>query len=312
MNKNKISHLQRWGAIYKIVVAMSVFIAAWGILAYHLTDHYADEYFRYNDQNERKVLNSCQTEVTYRENLDKLFEKWDNILDSDRTKLRQSIDVLSTNVTVWCGMIAAICTIVSIVLGINANKNFEREIDRASEDYNDRLKKQTKELAVKQFTLESNMKTVYDRADRMSAAQVLSDLSVHLRVIAELQEFEAKDKGMLTKPELILEVLKNLNDELKRIGPNVLSNGCDKNINISMILMLCMFKRLLVSVEGAFDCRFLITLQQLRAKIDKKITKSVEHDVEKREEITYNQVTDFANDVYKLFVDYMEYLRNPK
>lgn len=128
-----------------------------------------------------------------------------------------------------------------------------------------------------------------------------------MRVISELQEFDSQDKGTLTKPFLLIRVLKNLVSELGNVKENIPQDNNDETIFVSILLILCMLKRLLTSVECTFKDYNLLTLQKLKSKLDHKITLSMDipKGSAKNKDLISSSYT-YAEEVEKLFETYID------
>lgn len=224
---------------------------------------------RYGDYLERVQLEkvSCSKDSIYTAKLEGLFNKWDKILDEERKELEISLKTVSTCLSIWVGLIAAICTILPVVLAINVNHEFDSRLKTSKR----LLKKQTRQLA-------QSIKTLNSQQDTINTNQQLTEMAMHLRVLAELQAFESKDRAILTKPELFNRVLNNIVKELEKIKGNNYKevNNTMKN---SIILLSCMMKNMLVAVEGSFSDFDLMNLQKMKFRLDDTITSMLNDDI---------------------------------
>lgn len=312
-NKRLIKWYKKWCPAFwtSILSLVLVVIIACGVNLYGA--NYLDSTRRTTDSVEREVLINDQRTMgkVYRDHLNALFKKWDTILDEDRKDLVSAMKTLSTCMAVWVGIIAAICTILPIVLGINANLNFRNELahtekhmyEKMSEKVREQeqklkvqtektgseisnqvvksentLKELTKIQEVKIKSLDEKLQNSEKRSKNSLVAQTLSDMAVHIRVIAELQDFESKDRGTLSKVDLLPRVLRNVMSELEKAKEGVSDRINDENVFLGLLLLLCMLKRLLTSTETVFVDYELLTSQQLRAKIDKEVTEKMKID----------------------------------
>lgn len=247
---------KKWFAAIWATIISCILIAILFLVTNTCSAKYVDSTLRKSDQTERAELMNIQPSMgkVYRERLDDLFSKWDSILEEDRNELRNTLKTMSICLSIWIGIIAAVCTILPIVIGINANSNFQKDIAQAKDDmskaitglgdqietnitqkettFNDKVAETEKQLQTKVDAAETKisdtaekqeqkmqeLRTTLDESLETSKssqiAQTLSDLSVHMRVISELQEFETHDKGTLTKVPLLQRVFKNLVTEL--------------------------------------------------------------------------------------------------
>lgn len=287
---------KRWRpAIWTIFIAL-IFIILIFLAPNIYGAKYLEENPRTDDRIERADLMNDQKMMgkVYRDHLNALFSKWDSILENDRKELVSALKNISTSMAVWVGLIAAICTILPIVLGINASINFKYDLAHMEKIMNEKTRDIIKLQEHKMEETEKQFKTKVDKLEKKlgsntealqksKISQVLSDLSVHMRVISELQDFESKDKGTLSKPELYVQVMDNVIAELTKTNKKIESTEIDdkdNNTHIGITLMLCMLKRLLASVECTFTDYNLITLQLLRSNIDNYVTNLIDNNTE--------------------------------
>lgn len=330
-----------WTSIISFVF---VVIIACGVNLYGA--NYLDSTCRTTDNVERENLMNDQRTMgrVYRDNLIALFEKWDSILDEDRKDLVNALKTLSTCMAVWVGIIAAICTILPIVLGINANLNFRNELEHTEKQMNDKmselLKKQeqklndqtentksdisnqvvksentlkelTKDQEAKINSLDEKLQNNEKLSKNSQVIQTLSDMAVHIRVIAELQDFESKDRGTLSKVDLLPRVLRNVISELEKAKEGISDRIKDENVFLGLLLLLCMLKRLLTSTEAVFVDYELLTSQQLRAKIDKEVTEKMKMDQAKidNSEVIKDAIG-YTSKVWELFDEFAKKQKN--
>lgn len=271
---------------------------------------YIDNTTCITDKKEREnLMNAPQTAgKIYRERLNALFTKWDSILNDNRKELEYTLKNISTSMSIWVGLIAAICTILPIVLGINANMNFKYDLAHMEKIINETLRDKVKEQNKKLNKIDEQIGKSEKLFNGNQINQTLSDLAVHMRVISELQDFESKDRGTLSKPELYVKVMDNVTAELTKTSKKIESteiDNKDNNTHIGITLMLCMLKRLLVSVENIFNDYELLTLQRLKAKIDKDVTELIKKDSADNKK-AISMTIEHVNDVRKLFYDFVK------
>lgn len=352
MSKFSKCYKKWWPAIWSIIISAILIV-----LILFSTNIYGKEYpdksSRQNDKVERQELMDLQnsTGKEYRKRLDALFTKWDSILNDERKEIGTTLRTISTSLSIWVGLIAAICTILPIVLGINTNLNFkndvahaekrmleksmdnarniersleatrketEKQIEKAKTNSEKDIKKSLSEtetyiqkIASNTKNQLANLENAIDKSNKSfeetHIQHILSDLSVHMRVLSELQEFDSKDKGTLTKPSLLLRAIENLVDELEYIEKKIQSDNKEEQMFVSIMLMLCMLKRLLVSVECTFKDFHLLSLQKIRSKIDKSVTDLM--DVPKgtaNHKKLILETCKYSTDIRDLFKDYIE------
>lgn len=348
MSKLSRCYKKWWPAIWAIIISVIVVV-----LILFSTQIYGKEYpdktKHKMDKIERQDLKEVQNVQgkEYRERLDALFTKWDSILDEEHKEIGTTLRTIATSLSIWIGIIAAICTILPIVIGINANSNFQKDIAQAKDEmskaitgletkmktnisqkettFNDKVAETEKQLQTKVDAAETRISETAEKQEQKmqelritldeileisktsQIAQALSDLSVHMRVISELQEFESHDKGTLTKVPLLQRVLENLVAELGRIKENIQQDNSKETTFVSILLILCMLKRLLIAVESSFKDYDLLSLQKLKSKIDYKVTTLMDVSTDSTKNKDLISLTHgYANSIKELFEDHIK------
>ena len=234
-----------WPAIWAIIIS-AIVVAAILFSTSLYGKEYPDKTLHKKDKVERQELMDYSNTVgkEYNKRLNALFTKWDSILDEEHKEIGTTLRTIATSLSIWIGLIAAICTILPVVLGINTNLNFKNDMAHAEKrmlekstdtarnaerrlkatriETKKQLKKTEEEIKnsinkseaklreissdteSKLNELEQTIKENCKFTELSRINQTLSDLSVHMRVISELQEFDSQDKGTLTKPFLLI------------------------------------------------------------------------------------------------------------
>lgn len=180
---------KKWFAAIWATIISCLFIVILFFVTNSCSAKYIDSTCRKSDLTERAELMNAQPSMgkVHRERLDNLFSKWDSILEEDRNELRNTLKTISICLSIWIGLIAAICTILPIVLGINANSNFQKDIDRAKEDMSEKI-----------TGLEDKMETSISEKEKL------------LIIRLQKQRNNFKQKLKLPKQKLVIQ-LKNRN-----------------------------------------------------------------------------------------------------
>lgn len=191
---------------------------------------------------------------------------------------------------------------------------FNKKVEETERQYQTKVEAaetKIRDTAKKQEQMLQELRTTLDKSLEMSKssqiAQTLSDLSVHMRVISELQEFESHDKATLTKAPLLQRVLENLLAELGRIKEDIQQDNCKETTFVSILLIWCMLKRLLTAVESSFKDYNLLTLQKLKSKINNEVTNNMKvpkGEAKNKELLSLSY--DYAVEIEKLFEEYIK------
>ena len=65
----------------------------------------------------------------YAQQMDTLFLHWDSMIQAEHNNLVQAQKSADQNLSIWLAVIAAICTILPVVLGINQTSSFDAKLD---------------------------------------------------------------------------------------------------------------------------------------------------------------------------------------
>ena len=81
-----------------------------------------------------------------KDSLDMLFEQWDTILNQEHALFRAEQSSAQQNIAIWLSIIAAICTILPIVIGINQNMSFKSQVELLREEFQKAVDSYTEQL----------------------------------------------------------------------------------------------------------------------------------------------------------------------
>ena len=88
------------------------------------------------------------------EQLDSLFNQWDSIFVQHQQSLNKSQEAMNLNLTLWMSVIASICTILPIVLGMNQNNSQKFQLEQFNKDFEN--EKKTLQTEIKKTVDEFN------------------------------------------------------------------------------------------------------------------------------------------------------------
>ena len=99
----------------------------------------------------RKLTNSGNGNLdrNQKDCLNMLFEQWNTILKQEHALFRSEQSSAQQNIAIWLSIIAAICTILPIVIGINQNMSFNSQVNLLSAEVQRQLDKYTNEMRLK-------------------------------------------------------------------------------------------------------------------------------------------------------------------
>lgn len=216
-------------------------------------DYYSQEAFLRYDV---RQLNPHSAE--FREKLYSLFELWNKILQEDKTNLIMTVESLKRNVSIWVGLIAAICTILPIALTINVNEQFKELVKE-------------KDRATTQF-------------ERLKVDMDFLNVAPKLRVTAEIQEFEGQEIVYLSNPKMMERLLNSICEQLNNCQRKYMQfMETDKNFKFAIedsdiILSFNMMRKLLQNYEVTFEGHYLVRSQLIQDQLKKHISACVTND----------------------------------
>ena len=143
--------------------------------------------------------------------LNKLFNKWDTIIVKNSEILEHQQISADQNLSIWLAVIAAICTILPVVLGVNQSFSFNNQLEAAKEDImsivteaDDKMKKLQKQQVA--YKLQSFVNT----------------LSLNIKILSDWEELEVSQNPFLTSKPLLDILLKNIVDYSSKCKEEIL------------------------------------------------------------------------------------------
>lgn len=121
-----------------------------------------------------------------------LFDKWDTIMVYKNDLLEEQQKSADQNLTIWLAVIAAICTILPVVLGISQTFNFKMQLDEAKTE----MKRQLDEA-------NKNMSDLQNKQIIYNLRSFINTMSMNIKTLIDLQELEINKNPFLTSKELI-------------------------------------------------------------------------------------------------------------
>lgn len=225
--------------------------------------------------------------------LDTLFAQWQTIMKQEQVVQKAESAASEQNVAIWLAVIAAICTMLPIVIGINQNINFNRELDFVKDDYEHKskvietdLKKTVRKVT---FDIQRKIQTTTEQFAELNKTtgmirllSIINSLAITVRILSELEDLEIRQSVSLTCPDLLKKQLDKMvvycekcNSEYNQLKD--LSFGDD---NLDMISdgglgVLVMMHNLLKKYEVKFEGVALFKLHDLLDEVWKRIQMQV-------------------------------------
>lgn len=128
--------------------------------------------------------------------LQDLFDKWNTIIEKKNDLLDKQIKGADQSLAIWIGVIAAICTILPIVLAMNQNKNFDVLVNTAKQEMEDKVKRTISDANKKVEMLEKRQVTY-------NLQSFANTFAISIKILSDLEELEVNKNPFLTSKELI-------------------------------------------------------------------------------------------------------------
>lgn len=153
----------------------------------------------------RKLTNSGYGNLdrNQKDCLNMLFEQWDTILKQEHALFRSEQSSAQQNIAIWLSIIAAICTILPIVIGINQNMSFNSQVNLLSAEFQRQLDEYSKEIRLKTDRFNQEIREFRKKALESKFSELVNTFSVNLRILTELEEIEIHQNVLLTCPKLL-------------------------------------------------------------------------------------------------------------
>lgn len=153
----------------------------------------------------RKLTNSGNGNLdrNQKDCLNMLFEQWNTILKQEHALFRSEQSSAQQNIAIWLSIIAAICTILPIVIGINQNMSFNSQVNLLSAEFKRKMDEYSKEIRIKTDRFNNEISEFRKKALEGRFSELVNTFSVNLRILTELEEIEIHQNVLLTCPKLL-------------------------------------------------------------------------------------------------------------
>lgn len=233
---------------YYVVLALVVSLVFGAIILFIIGVKEAPDYNQQLQESyatELKLRNNVLKDDSLRRyaQLDTLFAQWQTIMKQEQVVQKASNASAEQNVAIWLAVIAAICTMLPIVIGMNQNMNFNRELDSIKSDYDeksnemeckiqemeDNISDKTQEMSsgmkdemksLQEELTEYIQKQTKDNQENLIALNkttgivrllsIINSLAVNVRILGELEDLEIKQSVVLTCPNLLKRQLERM------------------------------------------------------------------------------------------------------
>lgn len=209
--------------------------------------------------------------------LDSLCNKWDSIFVQHQQSLNKSQEAMNLNLTLWMSVIASICTILPIVLGMNQNNSqkfqleqFNRDFEKEKKTLQTKIKNTVDEFNTNKEKISNEIEQYSSKLCHTEVISLLNLLSQNLNLLCNLQEIENKENPILTNPGLVKSVVASFKMNVEKCNSRFKNSKTGLNedsiLSIQNALMstLCSIRDMAYLYENIFNGRQLLILQRLR------------------------------------------------
>lgn len=201
--------------------------------------------------------------------LNELFAKWDTVIVKNAEVLEHQQIRADQNFSIWLTVIAAICTILPVVLGINQSLSFHNQLESAKA-----------EMEKKVLEAEGKMNELQKKQVAYNLQSFVNTLSMNIKILGDWEELEVGQNPFLTSRSLLkaqmskmVEYSSKCNDEYLSIedqldgisseDKEILTNSIKDNA-LDLLLLL---NNLLKKYEVFFDRTNLFELHTIMDEI---------------------------------------------
>lgn len=251
--------------------------------------------------------------------LDTLFNKWNEAFVQQQKAVYKSQDTLNQNLTIWLSVIAAICTILPIVLAMNQSNSLKAELDLYTEEF----KKQKEKLAQdmgdnfdkiqgQKEVVEKELIKYQSEICHTAVITLLNMLSQNLTLLCNLQDIENKENPILTSPSLVKAIISSFKENVDKCQQQFQkekkqledSEKSISSIQNALMSTICSLRDMAYLYENVFNGMNLIKLQHLRDDLSiwmiENASKLKDAKIEDVEE-SFSEIQKAARDLKALF-----------
>lgn len=235
----------------------------------------------------------------YAQQMDTLFQHWDSMIQVEHNNLVHAQKSADQNLSIWLAVIAAICTILPVVLGINQTSTFDAKLDIYRKYVDDKVKEfqklLDKEIKGSKKDIESAKLEFYNHIEETmgkfdkEVKNMQSDMTEHhkemgnirlmsflnifcqnIRMLRDLQDLEIRENTHLTCPELVRNSIHSIAQNAKECKDRFEQDKETWKDEDTIIIFraqlssLCSIRDLAYEYENLFTGMNLLRLQRLK------------------------------------------------
>lgn len=216
------------------------------------------------------------------EQMHSLFDEWNDSLKVHHNSWIQVEKTANKNFSIWLAVIAAICTVLPVVLSLHQNHTFEERLKEAKNQMDEKISESSERV-------KKENEKIAKLSNRLLVTELLEMASRNLNVMNNLTELEVRENVLITCADEVKRGIDAVLDSLIQCENNLhqvyslLTQKERSTIINSYFCMLCVFREMLYRYESEFTGVNLVKLQQDRYLVSVLIKQMI--DLEKNPNI---------------------------
>lgn len=235
----------------------------------------------------------------YAQQMDTLFQHWDSLIQAEHNNLVHAQKSADQNLSIWLAVIAAICTILPVVLGINQTSSFDAKLDvykqyvdgkvkefkdqlnkeikgskndivSAEQEFNNHIKEKISDFRKDVETMNRVMTEYHKEMSNIRLMSFLNIFCQNIRMLRDLQDLEIRENTHLTCPELVRNSIHSIAQNAKECKDRFEQDKETWKDEDTIIIFraqlssLCSIRDLAYEYENLFTGVNLLRLQRLK------------------------------------------------
>ena len=235
----------------------------------------------------------------YAKQMDTLFQHWDSLIQVEHNNLVQAQKSADQNLSIWLAVIAAICTILPVVLVINQTSSFDAKLDiykqyvdgkvkefqaqlnkeingskndivSAKQEFNNHIKETISDFRKDVETMNRDMTEYHKEISNIRLMSFLNIFCQNIRMLRDLQDLEIRENTHLTCPELVRNSIHSIAQNAKECKDRFEQDKETWKDEDTIIIFraqlssLCSIRDLAYEYENLFTGMNLLRLQRLK------------------------------------------------
>ena len=235
----------------------------------------------------------------YAKQMDTLFQHWDSLIQVEHNNLVQAQKSADQNLSIWLAVIAAICTILPVVLGINQTSSFDVKLgiykkyvddkvsdfqnlldekingskddfESAKQEFNNHIEETKSKFDKEVKKMQSDMTEYHKEMSNIRLMSFLNIFCQNIRMLRDLQDLEIRENTHLTCPELVRNSIHSIAQNAKECKDRFEQDKETWKDEDTIIIFraqlssLCSIRDLAYEYENLFTGMNLLRLQRLK------------------------------------------------